>query len=412
MLTFPLRIPAILVRQPLADFYVVSLPARTVRQITYLDPTRIEKVDRNRLLYSLLGAQRMASPTRARKIAKYIDTVEAAFPNSVILSANYINDGVLQEDETKRWRVEKTPSGGFELVIPTADQMASVIDGQHRLLGFDFCEEKRKDMELICSVYVDLPHSYQAYLFATININQRKVDKSLAYEQFGYNLDEEKAVEWSPDKLAVFLTRKLNLKKNSPFAGHIKIAPIDDTGLLQANGSWRVSTAAIVEGIMRLISRNPKKDREDLHSHSILSRNRALLPNDGAPWRRSYLNVEDDLIFDGIETYFQSAKEHLFSRAASSSYINKTIGIQALFDLLISFGALDSVDELKFRSDKIFSKVALVDFSHPFYQASGKGRVRVKNTLFFIAGIIDEMALPESDRLGYLEIRRTFVDAG
>lgn len=61
----------------------------------------------------------------------------------------------------------------------------------------------------------DLPLAYQAYLFATININQRKVDKSLAYEQFGYNLDDEEPESWAPDKLAVFFTRRLNLNPES-----------------------------------------------------------------------------------------------------------------------------------------------------------------------------------------------------
>lgn len=191
MLTFPLRLPALKVSQPLGEFFVVALDAATLQQVTFLDPTRIEEVDTKLFWYSLLGAQRQASPRRAKQIGKYIDTVEAAFPNSIILAANYIDYGELQEDESKRWRVESANDSFFELVIPTNAKMASVVDGQHRLLGFEYCSPERKAMNLLCAVYMDLPHSYQAYLFATININQRKVDKSLAYDQFGYNLDDE-----------------------------------------------------------------------------------------------------------------------------------------------------------------------------------------------------------------------------
>src|SRR5439155_5762480 len=115
------------------------------------------------------------------QIATYINTYESAFPNSIILAANYVNYGELQEDETKRWRVESVDGARFQLIIPTSEKMASVVDGQHRLLGFDYCSPDRKSMELLCSVYMDLPYPYQAYLFATININQRKVNKSLAY---------------------------------------------------------------------------------------------------------------------------------------------------------------------------------------------------------------------------------------
>jgi DNA phosphorothioation-associated DGQHR protein 1 len=411
MCSFPLRVPALKVKQPLGDFFVISLPARIVRQVTFLDPTRIERVDKVKFLYSLLGAQRVVSSARAKKIAKYINTVEAAFPNSIILSANYINEGELQEDVSKRWSVEDKGNGSFELVVPTSSPMASVIDGQHRLLGFDHCDEARKDMELICSVYIDLPHAYQAYLFATININQRKVDKSLAYEQFGYNLDDEAASEWSPDKLAVFLTRKLNLKSDSPLFGHIKIAPIDDKDTLQSlfpGGTWQISTAAVVEGIMRLISSNPKNDRETLHAQNSLSRKRNILLPDKSPWREMYLKVEDAKLFELLEVYFSCAATHLFVNASTQSYINKTIGIQALFDLLAFLGKPIDAMSFKKRVDEIFAALEAVDFSNPFYQASGKGRVRVKYTLLFLAGLVSEEQLPDGDRQGYAEIRQLF----
>lgn len=161
---YPLKLPAIRVLQPLGEFFVVALDAATLRTITYMDATRIAKVDRQSFLYSLLGAQRQSSPRRAKQIARYINTVEAAFPNSIILAANYINDGEFQEDEDKQWRVENDSNSAWHLVIPSSEKMASIIDGQHRLLGFDYCDTERKSMELLCAVYMDLPHPYQGFL--------------------------------------------------------------------------------------------------------------------------------------------------------------------------------------------------------------------------------------------------------
>jgi hypothetical protein len=70
---------------------------------------------------------------------------------------------------------------------------ASIIDCQHRMKGFEYIEnESRLEMDLLCSVFFDLPNPYQAYLFATINGNQKRVDKSLALEQFGYYIENEK----------------------------------------------------------------------------------------------------------------------------------------------------------------------------------------------------------------------------
>jgi hypothetical protein len=42
-------------------------------------------------------------------------------------------------------------------------------------------DEEHRDMELLCVVFIDLPTPYHAYIFATINFNQKKVDRSLTY---------------------------------------------------------------------------------------------------------------------------------------------------------------------------------------------------------------------------------------
>ena len=284
MTPLPLRLRAVKVSQPMGDFYAVAIPARLLRQVVFLDPTRISSVDRVSFLYRLLGNQRESSTPRAKKIAQYINTVESAFPNSIILAANYSDDGEFQEDPQHRWRIQTDERGDF-LIIPSEHRVASVIDGQHRLLGFDYCNEERRDMELLCAVYMDLPQQYQAYLFATINMNQRKVDKSLAYEQFGYNVDDESAEAWAPDKLAVFFTRRLNLDPKSPLYQHIKIAPLE-ADLVFEQGSeerWMISTACVVEGILSLISSKPKADRDMLHTREVQNRKRSSLRQDNAP---------------------------------------------------------------------------------------------------------------------------------
>src|SRR5690242_20541495 len=105
MANFPLELAAIRIQQPLGEFYAVSIPAKILQQVVFFDPTRIEAVDKKNFLYSLLGNQREASVERAKEISNYIETEEAAFPNSIILAANYINYGDHQEDENLRWQV-------------------------------------------------------------------------------------------------------------------------------------------------------------------------------------------------------------------------------------------------------------------------------------------------------------------
>jgi len=407
MCTFPIHIPAIKVSQPLGDFWAFSIEAGLLRTVAFLDPTRISKVNKTSFLYSLIGSQREASIPRVKKIAKYIDTVEAAFPNSIILAANYINYGDIQLDEKKRWKVEKHGSG-WQLVIPTPEKMASIIDGQHRLLGFDFAKPERREMQLLCSVYMDLPQAFQAYLFATININQRKVDKSLAYEQFGYNLEEEDPRSWAPDKTAVFLTRRLNLAEDSPFYLRVKIAPLDADLVIPPMDiqDWMVSTACVVEGIISLISSNPNEDRDLLHQLALGKRSRKTLKSDKAPLRALYLNSDDEQIYKFLKHYFDLCKAKLWSRAQPDSYITKTIGIQAQFEILRALSPNPTPPkDLLTKATGVLEKAKNVNFSDLFFQASGKGRVRVKNTLLFVGDVIDEGALPEADRADYIRIR-------
>jgi len=395
----------------MGEFYAVTLPARLLRQVVYLDPTRVSSVDRQSFLYKLLGNQREASTPRAKKIAEYINTVESAFPNSVILAANYIDNGEFQENLKSRWKIESDSCGDC-VVIPSDQRMASVIDGQHRLLGFDHCKEERRDMELLCSIYKDLPQAYQAYLFATINMNQRKVDKSLAYEQFGYNLDDETPEAWAPDKLPVFFTRKLNVNPESPLHQHIKIAPLEADLIFPQDGTktWMISTACIVEGILTLISARPKDDRDKLHGREVKDRKRTLLVQDSAPLRDLYLHCEDGKLWELLLGFLNLAKEHLWDHATKRSFIRKTIGVQALFDVFRFVALRTLIEQLPAELARVFKSVVRVDFSDQFFQASGKGRVRVKNVILRIANLITDGDLTESDRANYVQLIRTFSD--
>ena len=408
MTFFPLHLPAIKVHQPLGDFFVVSLDAATLEKVTFLDPTRVSSVDERPFWYNLLGAQRPSSKRRARQIAEYINTVEAAFPNSIILAANYVETGELQEDEEKRWKIELVGEKRkiYELIIPTSEPMASVVDGQHRLLGFEHCDPERKNMELLCAVYMDLPHAYQAYLFATININQRKVNKSLAYEQFGYNLDDEERESWSPDKLAVFFTRRLNLTPKSPFHQHIKIAPINAESLFLDNEllEWQVSTACVVEGIARLLSQNPKRDRDLLRQKPVIVRTRSVLTQGAAPLRSLYIENRDERIYEIIEDYFSAAKEKLWDPVGVKSYIKKTVGVQALFDAFRNI--IQNKQDQETLTKEFFlaemEKCAKIDFTDSFFQASGTGRTRIRNCLELRLGICSlESIRSDSDKEQY-----------
>lgn len=390
-LDYPHKVPVVPVKQPLGEFYVTSLPARLLLEVCYSDPLRVDE-KKSSESYIFSGIQRDEREDRLSSIGRYLNTVEAAIPNSIILGANYLPSGELTENSDIRWQIEEREDF-LELTIPSPDKVASIIDGQHRLHGFEYAEDNRKDMMLPCSIYIDLPLPYQAFLFATINFNQKKVDRSQAYENWGFNLDPERSNSWSPEKTAVFLCRKLNVDEDSPFYNHIRVvAQNDDVLFRNRNGQrWTVSTATVVDGILRLITTNPQRDRDKLHKYEIDSgRDRSILDNDRSPLRSLYINSNDKAIYLAVRNYFEACSNILWRNREDGSYIVKTIGIQALFDvlrdILLQKFSTDrdlSVDYF----ERCLSNASSIDFSDPFFQASGLGRTNVKNSIELAIGL-------------------------
>lgn len=403
-----LELNALKVSQPLGSFFVVSIPAEKLLEVTFSEPMKYIDSKGN-----VQGSQRVKDEKRLKEIATYIETVEMAFPNSIILSANYNQFGVLKEDNQDRWRIESSEDGTFKLIIPKNIKLAAVIDGQHRLNAFEFVKDKSKlkEIELLCSIYFDLPNSYQAFLFATINSNQKKVDRSLALEQFGYNVDDEPAKSWTPEKFAVFLSRKLNTdNEKSKLYKHIKVAPLNVDKLFIENiqESWVVSTATVVDGITSLISTNPKRDRVLMQQKNWLSgRSRELISEikDPSPLRKLFLDLYDQKIYDIIIDYLKVVDELYWQKASKNSYIIKTVGVQALFDVLK--GILKSINinpESIIDFKEILKDTENLDFSDRFFQSSGIGRSRIRNSINLKLGTLNIEKIKKVDRSFYEQI--------
>jgi len=405
-----LELFAIKISQPLCDFFITSMKASDLLQLTFSE--ELQYRNENAIL---TGSQRKIDPTRIKEISKYIDSVELSFPNTIILAANYNEKGVLINDKNLRWRFEKIDNNLYKILIPTTAKLAAIIDGQHRLKGFNqeyISKKERFQIDLPCSIFFDLPNSYQAFLFATINGNQKKVDKSLALEQFGFNVSDEPEKSWTPEKLAVFFTRKLNFKE-SPLSGHIKIAPkISPELQLEIFGvekEWTVSTATVVEGILNLITSNAKRDRVEMAQENIWGkRTRKMVEhfkNDNSPLRSYYLKEEDDLIYGIIINYLNSVREILWGNFDIHSYIFKTVGIQALFDILkMILISEKSTKPLEIDFEKYLLKTSSIDFSDKFFQASGIGRSRIKNIIGINIGLIKKEKIKKRDLPIYEEI--------
>ena len=409
MINFPYNAKALRVDQRLGEFYVTVLPAELLLQVAASDRmSAIMNSDGSG--YYLEGTQRLIQDRRLNEIGNYINRADAAFPNSIILAANYnlesgfdqgeIEDMQFEEYEldtpvsTKVWTVQEMEGGDLHLNIPTNEKLAAVIDGQHRLFAFTKTDlDTIRSMDLLCSVYIDLPKSLQAQIFATINSTQKRVDRSLTYELFGYNVSDEDEEYWTPDKLAVFFTRKLSTDTNSPLRSRIVVAPKRDQELqrIASEADWQVSTAVIVDGILRLFSSNPKRDSNFMRKDK--PKKRIYLedgPRDRSPMRGIFLNGNDELIYTTVFNYIKACDAVFWKNADSDSFITKTIGVQATFDILrkiVNRALEDKNISVNYFLEKI-QEAGDIDFSgDEFRKPSGSGRTYIRKAIEKAIGI-------------------------
>ena len=422
---FPCSFYAIRILQPLGEFYLTSLPAELLLKVCFTHRhTRTEADDSGRVHDE--GHQRRLDQNRLRDISRYLQTQDATLPGTIILAANCTPDGDILDTEDddsykKRWSINPNDNLSGEMVkikIPTDKKLAAVVDGQHRLWGFENLSDDLKKTSLPCAIFIDLPTPQQAAVFATINFNQKPVSKSHSYELFGYNLDDEPVRSWSPDKMAVFFTRKLNVDKESPFKDHIKVAPQDDRILEDitkiSQKEWSVSTATIVEGILALVSNSPKQDRDALYIYPIDKRSRKCListntPVNVPPFREMYLAENRDIvIYKTIINFFSAASKLFWTKLLpnNKSLIRKTAGVQALFQVLKELlpVQMKKKDFQQSIWETALEKAAVFDFSNiNIFESSGRGRARIRDAILVAIGSKESIEIKDKAFRDYIQ---------
>ncbi|MEZ9894694.1 DGQHR domain-containing protein [Vibrio lentus] len=326
---------AIRINQPFNDCYIVNFKASFLLDRAYSKAADFDGK-------TIVGSQRRITKKRLSDIKGFIESEEASFPNSIIVAANYDKNDVLV-DEDKRWFATPINEslGLYKIKIPSDDKVCSVVDGQHRLFAF---ENTSVDMELNCTVFLDLIPSLQASVFATVNFNQAPVDKSVAYNLFGYQLDRVEEKYWSPDLLGVNLCRYFSETEGSFFYGHINYRLANRN---VKRGKWVISTASFVDGIIGLISGNPKEDRYKINKKELLSlAGRKSIDDDFKfSLRDAYKNGNDAVIKQVISEFFSAVRIVFDITDESDSILTKTVGIKALFlllnDIVLEHGNLD-----------------------------------------------------------------------
>lgn len=320
--TIEKRVPVLRTRQPIGDIYIASLSSKLIYQMTYFDVRRVLRDERDVERY--LGIQRPLNERRVEELKQYVRFKDATFPTSIIIAIE--SDFARYDAESNELVIsntrdgDKTPTTAFR-------NLGRVIDGQHRIAGLDGYSQD--NFEVIVSIFVGSDLADQAYVFATVNLEQSKVNKSLAYDLF------ELANTRSPYKTCHSIAVALDRTKGSPFFERIKRLGSATPG----RNLETLTQATFVNALVDYISRDPKGDRD------VLLRNKKLEKVSGKEARRYcfrnlFIDEEDVKIGKVVEQYFMAVRERwprAWNFTGTGKMLNRTNGFRALMKV---FGSI------------------------------------------------------------------------
>jgi len=308
-----IEFPCLQVVQPIGVFYVGVMNFSEVLQISYADVRRIEL----REVEVVLGIQRPLSDKRVDEIRKYSRTLGATFPTSVILAVD-------QWGENEEQNAFYDPDRGV-MRLRKDTKIAKIIDGQHRIAGLINYEGPQ--FQLNVTLFIDMDIEDQAMVFATINLTQTKVNKSLVYDLYDF------AVARSPQKTCHNIAKLLNSEKNSPLKGRIKIL-----GRATGKPYEYLTQAAFVERLIVYVSGDPQQDRDDIKRGRKLRRATPADEKSGQLiFRNMFLDSRDEDVALVLWNYFGAVAErwHGAWHSMETGFIlNRSTGFAALVRFL------------------------------------------------------------------------------
>lgn len=299
-----IKAPCIPVTQPIGVFYLAVMSHTDLLSVAYSDVRRPQ----DSLFEKVTGIQRETTPARVREISQYVRNVDATFPTSIIVSIGHAD--------------AKYTQSKHEITIRKSPEVALVIDGQHRLAGLqDFVGE----FELNVVIFVDMELEDQAMTFATINLAQTKVNRSLVFDLYEYQTFP------SPYKTCHAIARLLNREPKSPLFKRLKIL-----GRATGEELQFITQATFVTELVKYISNDPMGDRNAFRKGSV--------PDEATPaesellvMRSFFLSRKDEEIAKVIWNYFDAVASRwptAWNSDEEGNILNRTMGFQALMRFL------------------------------------------------------------------------------
>jgi DGQHR domain-containing protein len=310
-----LSFTALRATQPIGDLYFAVMSAKDVALIANFDVRRVLIEERDVERY--LGIQRPLNQKRVADLQKYVNFSDATFPTAIILA---IEDDYASYDEEKLVLTVRNYKDGETRPSTNIRKIARVIDGQHRIAGlFSF---NGTTFDVPVTVFVGSDISDQAYVFATVNLEQTKVSRSLTYDLFAL------AKTRSPQRTCHNIAVALDLDSQSPFYKRIKRLGVATPGRV----GEKLTQAQFVENLLPYLSKDPKGDRDILlNGHKLekvdLKMSRRLI------FRNMFIDERDVDIAQMVFNYFSAIKRRWpegWDTTDQGFILNRTNGFRAL----------------------------------------------------------------------------------
>lgn len=367
------NVPALKLRQPIGEIYLAAIDHELLQKITYFDVRRVLRDQRDVEAY--LGIQRPLNEARVADLEKYVNFIDATFPTAIILAID--ESECVSYDETRSQLTLSNVRHGNEKPDIAFSNLCRVIDGQHRIAGLAKYNGSQK-FEVMVAIFVGIDISDQAYIFATVNLEQTKVRKSLAFDLF------ELARTRSPYKTCHNVAVGLDKVKESPFFQRIKRLGTATPGRERET----ITQSTFVDALVKYISPEPKVDRDRL-----LRGEKLELANSDELHRYCLRNLfirdEDIAIGRIMQNYFQAIKTTwptAWDDFSEGSMLNKTNGfraLMALFGRVYLFVAAPGQIVPTSKFVEVFKRSSLKDsdFNTERYKPGTSGEAGLRNDL-------------------------------
>jgi DGQHR domain-containing protein len=315
----------ITISQPIGTFYVFKMNPHDLVKICKSNLREI-KAD------AQLGEQRILDSKRQKEIKSYIHKNPiATFPTNIVLSTE--KSGVRIDDD------------GFLNV--DINKSLSILDGQHRISGFENNREY-SDFELIISLFAFDNQSLKSEVFKIINSKQTTVSPSLRHE-----LEQDSELN-TPEKFIVELAKLLNYSSDSILKNKIEF--------YNQKSKKPITYAAFHRELIRFVYSDidyneiryyltNESTQEEAVSQYLLNNK---ITNKHVLWK-FYSNYDLMGLYKIINDYFRAVK-FVFTKDwdDKNSFILKSIGFRVL---IIIFTDIIAIQDSNFTYDYFEEKI-------------------------------------------------------